>query len=539
MNWWKNVVVYQIYPKSFKDTNNDGIGDLKGIEEKIPYLNQLGVGAIWISPFFLSPMVDNGYDVQDYKKINPIFGTMEDFDNLKKTCDKYNIKIIVDFVANHTSDKHEWFQKALKNEEKYKDYYVFTKDPIWEKKSVFGGEAWEKVNNDEYYLHSFAVNQPDLNWENPNVRKEFKEIMNFWIDKGIGGVRFDVIDDIGKNLDRDLIKKGIYIDIEKLHSFVKEWRNESKWNQEDLLTVGESWDSSTDKAILYTDPKRKELAMVFGFEHIMSNWNNKPKWEADKLDLVKYKKIISKWQKEIHNNGWLALFMSNHDLPRMISNFGNETKYRIESGKSLALVLHMLQGTPFIYQGEEIGMLNCKFNNLEEHDDIEIHQMYESIKKENDDYTKEKHLQYVAKMNRDNARTPMQWNKDLNAGFTNGKPWLKINENYKEINVEDALKDSDSLFYWYQKLINFRKDLTNPISNVIINGDFELIDSENEKIFAYKRQYNNEELIVISNWSSDKVEFKFNKENIILNNYDYINDNLLEPWQSILIFIKK
>ena len=538
MNWWKNVVVYQIYPKSFKDTNNDGIGDLKGIEEKIPYLNQLGVGAIWISPFFLSPMVDNGYDVEDYKKINPIFGTMEDFDNLKKTCDKYNIKIIVDFVANHTSDKHEWFQKALKNEEKYKDYYVFTKDPIWEKKSVFGGEAWEKVNNDEYYLHSFAVNQPDLNWENPNVRKEFKEIMNFWIDKGIGGVRFDVIDDIGKNLDRDLIKKGIYIDIEKLHSFVKEWRNESKWNQEDLLTVGESWDSSTDKAILYTDPKRKELAMVFGFEHIMSNWNNKPKWEADKLDLVKYKKIISKWQKEIHNNGWLALFMSNHDLPRMISNFGDE-KYRIESGKALALVLHMLQGTPFIYQGEEIGMLNCKFNNLEEHDDIEIHQMYESIKKENDDYTKEKHLQYVAKMNRDNARTPMQWNKDLNAGFTNGKPWLKINENYKEINVEDALKDSNSLFYWYQKLINFRKDLTNPISNVIINGDFELIDSENEKIFAYKRQYNNEELIVISNWSSDKVEFKFNKENIILNNYDYINDNLLEPWQSILIFIKK
>ena len=539
MNWWKNVVVYQIYPKSFKDTNNDGIGDLKGIEEKIPYLNQLGVGAIWISPFFLSPMVDNGYDVQDYKKINPIFGTMEDFDNLKKTCDKYNIKIIVDFVANHTSDKHEWFQKALKNEEKYKDYYVFTKDPIWEKKSVFGGEAWEKVNNDEYYLHSFAVNQPDLNWENPNVRKEFKEIMNFWIDKGIGGVRFDVIDDIGKNLDRDLIKKGIYIDIEKLHSFVKEWRNESKWNQEDLLTVGESWDSSTDKAILYTDPKRKELAMVFGFEHIMSNWNNKPKWEADKLDLAKYKKIISKWQKEIHNNGWLALFMSNHDLPRMISNFGNETKYRIESGKSLALVLHMLQGTPFIYQGEEIGMLNCKFNNLEEHDDIEIHQMYESIKKENGDYTKDQHLQYVAKMNRDNARTPMQWNKDLNAGFTNGKPWLKINENYKEINVEDALKDSNSLFYWYQKLINFRKDLTNPISNVIINGDFELIDSENEKIFAYKRQYNNEELIVISNWSSDKVEFKFNKENIILNNYDYINDNLLEPWQSILIFIKK
>ncbi|MBR3832056.1 MAG: alpha-glucosidase [Mycoplasmataceae bacterium] len=538
MNWWKNVVVYQIYPKSFKDTNNDGIGDLKGIEEKIPYLNQLGVGAIWISPFFLSPMVDNGYDVQDYKKINPIFGTMEDFDNLKKTCDKYNIKIIVDFVANHTSDKHEWFQKALKNEEKYKDYYVFTKDPIWEKKSVFGGEAWEKINNDEYYLHSFAVNQPDLNWENPNVRKEFKEIMNFWIDKGIGGVRFDVIDDIGKNLDRDLIKKGIYIDIEKLHSFVKEWRNESKWNQEDLLTVGESWDSSTDKAILYTNPERKELAMVFGFEHIMSNWNNKPKWEADKLDLVKYKKIISKWQKEIHNNGWLALFMSNHDLPRMISNFGDE-KYRIESGKALALVLHMLQGTPFIYQGEEIGMLNCKFNNLEEHDDIEIHQMYESIKKENDDYTKDQHLQYVAKMNRDNARTPMQWNKDLNAGFTNGKPWLKINENYKEINVEDALKDSNSLFYWYQKLINFRKDLTNPISNVIINGDFELIDSENEKIFAYKRQYNNEELIVISNWSSDKVKFEFNKENIILNNYDYINDNLLEPWQSILIFIKK
>ncbi len=537
MNWWKRVVAYQIYPKSFYDSNGDGIGDLKGIEMKIPYIAKLGVGAIWISPFFLSPMIDNGYDVQDYKKINPIFGTMEDFESLVKTCNKYDIKIIVDFVANHTSDQHEWFQKALKGDQKYRDYYFFTKNPVWEKKSVFGGEAWEKIN-DEYYLHSFAVSQPDVNWENINVRNEYKEIMNFWIGKGVYGIRFDVIDDIGKTLDPEKIKKGETVDLNKLHKYVKEWREESKWKDLDLLTVGESWDSSVEKAILYTNPERKELAMVFGFEHISSNWEG-PKWTPKKFDLVKFKKIIAKWQMEIYEKGWLALFLSNHDLPRMISNFGDE-KYRVESGKCLALTLHMLQGTPFIYQGEEIGMTNCKFNSLDEHDDIEIHQMFESMNKENPSWTKEQHLQYVAKMNRDNARTPFQWSDEENAGFTtNNKPWIKVNENYKEINANENLNNADSLFYWYQKLINLRKDQNNQISEIIINGSFNLVDENNASIFSYERIYDGKKITVIANWTSNDVDYEFAKEDVILNTHNNkLENNKLLPWQAIVIFEK-
>ena len=536
MNWWKNTVVYQIYPKSFKDSNGDGIGDLKGIEEKIPYLEKLGVGAIWISPFFNSPMVDNGYDVSDYKAINPIFGTMKDFESLSKTCEKHNIKIIVDFVANHTSTEHEWFKKAMKGDKKYRDYYFFTKKPVWEKKSVFGGEAWEKVKGGEYYLHSFAVEQADVNWDNPEVRNEFHEIMNFWIDKGIGGVRFDVIDDIGKNLDPKKIKKGEYIDLVKLHKYVKEWRAKSKWAKEDLLTVGECWDASMEKAILYTDPKRKEMAMVFGFDHIQANWNNKPKWEATKLDLVKFKTIIEKWQKGLHKKGWMGLFLSNHDLPRMISNFGDE-KYRIESGKTLGLTMHMLQGTPFIYQGEEIGMTNCKFNKLSEHDDIEIHQMYKAMSKENKKWSKDNHVKFVAKMNRDNARTPMQWSNEKHAGFSTKKPWLKVNENYTEINVEDALKDSNSLFYWYQNLISYRKD-NKETSKILAEGSFKLLNKADKNVFAYERDLKGKKLIVIANWSSKTVDYKFDSKGIILNNYQEITKNKLKPWQSILIYKK-
>lgn len=537
MNWWKSTVVYQIYPKSFFDSNGDGIGDLKGIEQKIPYLSKLGVGVIWISPFFQSPMVDNGYDVSDYTKINPIYGTMKDFDSLVKTCQKHNIKIIVDFVANHTSTEHKWFKKAMKNDPKYKKYYYISDKPVWEKKSVFGGEAWEKINDSEYYLHSFAIEQADVNWTNPEVRDEFKNIMNFWIDKGIGGVRFDVIDDIGKTLDPKKLKQGINVDSKRLHQYVQEWRNESKWDQHDLLTVGECWDASVEKAIMYSNPKRKEMAMVFGFEHIQTNWTDS-KWINKKFDLVKFKEVIAKWQTKIYKKGWLGLFLSNHDLPRMISNFGDE-KYRVESGKTLALTLHMLQGTPFIYQGEEIGMTNCQFDSLDEHDDIEIHQMYKTLKEKNKNYTKEEHLKYVAKMNRDNARTPMQWNSTKNAGFSESKPWLKINNNYQEINVENALADSNSLFYWYQTLNKLRtNESKNNINKILIEGKFQLIDPNHKDVFAYERVYRNQKLVVIANWTSKEIKYNFDDSKVILNSYNELLKNKLKPWQSILILEK-
>ena len=538
MNWWKSVVVYQIYPKSFYDANGDGIGDLKGIEMKIPYLAKLGIGAIWISPFFSSPMVDNGYDVADYCQINPIYGTMDDFDSLAKTCQKYQIKIIVDFVANHTSTQHQWFQKALANDPQYKNYYYISSKPVWEKNSVFGGQAWTKINDTEYYLHSFAVEQADLNWTNPQVRNEFKKIMDFWIDKGIGGIRFDVIDDIGKTLDPEKIKQGINVDSDRLHQYIQEWRSESKWKDLDILTVGECWDASVDKAILYSDPDRQEMAMVFGFEHIQTNWT-KNKWETTKLDLVKFKSVIAKWQTGLFEKGWLGLFFNNHDLPRMISNFGDPNHW-LASGKTLALTLHILQGTPFIYQGEEIGMTNCQFNDLDEHDDIEIHQLYQAMTNENPNYTKAQHLAYIAKMNRDNARTPMQWSRSKHAAFTtNQKPWIKVNPNYENINVETALNDPDSLFYWYQKLIALRKaNQENEFDQILINGSFELIDAKHPQIFAYKRIWNNQQLIMIANWSDQTVDYQFDANQIILNTHKEIEPNQLKPWQAILIYQK-
>ncbi len=533
MNWWKNSVVYQIYPKSFLDTNNDGVGDLNGITKKIPYLSELGINAIWITPFFLSPMVDNGYDVQDYTTIHPMFGTMKDFDNLIDVANQHNIKIIIDIVANHTSDKHKWYQKAIAGKKKYQDYYYFLDKPIKEKQSVFGGSAWTKVG-DKYVLHTFAPNQMDLNWTNPKVRKEFNKIVNFWLKKGISGIRFDVIDDIAKNLDPELIKANQNIDIERLHQYIYAWKHDSKWHNYDLLTVGESWDASIEKAKLYTNPHRDEMAMIFGFEHITANWTKEGKWNPTKLDLVKFKKIIQKWQVGIHNEGWLALFLNNHDLPRIISSYGDE-KYREASAKCISLTLHMLQGTPFIYQGEEIGMTNCKFKDLDEHDDIEIFQMFKDISSKNKKYTKQQHLKYVAKMNRDNARTPMQWDNSKNAGFSEHKPWLKVNENYKQINVENTLKDKNSIFYWYQKLINLRKGDKNNLDNIIMNGDFKLINQDNKNVFHYERTLNGKKIIVIANWSSQVIKYNYNQKSIIMNNYDRLDKNKLLPWQAILI----
>ncbi|MDK2819509.1 MAG: glucohydrolase, partial [Mycoplasmataceae bacterium] len=365
--WWKEISVYQIYPRSFKDSNGDGNGDLNGITSKIDYLKNLGIGAIWLCPIYKSPMIDNGYDVEDYFQINPMYGTMDDMDNLILKATEAGIKIVLDIIPNHTSDQHIWFKKALLNDPKYKDYYIFRDSPIKEITSVFGGSAWSQTEDKRWYLHKFAPQQVDLNWDNSEVREEFRKITDFWIKKGVYGFRFDVIDDIAKNLNVDLINKGENIDIKKLHEYVHEWRNKSIWKDFDLLTVGESWDASVEKAILYSNPGRKEFSMVFGFEHISTNWTSEGKWISDKFKLVDFKKVINKWQTGLYKNGWNSLFLNNHDLPRLVSIFGDEKKYRIQSSKAISLSMHLLQGTPYIYQGEEIGMTNCKFEKLSEH----------------------------------------------------------------------------------------------------------------------------------------------------------------------------
>ena len=531
--WWKETTVYQIYPRSFKDSNGDGNGDINGITSKIDYLKTLGVGAIWLCPIYKSPMIDNGYDVEDYYEVNPMYGTMADMENLIAKADEAGIKIVLDIIPNHTSDQNVWFKKALLNDPQYKDYYIFKDEPIEEITSVFGGKAWSQTEDGRWYLHKFAPQQVDLNWDNPKVREEFRKITDFWIKKGVYGFRFDVIDDIAKNLDSELIKKGENIDIKKLHEYVYEWRNESIWKDFDLLTVGESWDASVEKAILYSDSQRDEFSMVFGFEHISTNWTSEGKWTAKEFNLVDFKKVIQKWQDGLHTNGWNSLFLNNHDLPRLISTFGDDKKYRIESAKAIALTMHLLQGTPYIFQGEEIGMTNCKFLSLEEHNDVEVTQMYAT--KKGKDWNEEDHLKFVSKYTRDNARTPIQWDGNIGAGFTTGKPWLKINENFKNINVENAINDKNSIFYWYQKLISLRKDAK--FKDVIREGKFEIIEMENKNIFAFTRTLNNQKITLISNWSNETVSLSnVNDEgSIVMNNYETFSKDKILPWQSIMI----
>ena len=526
MNWWKSTVVYQIYPKSFYDANGDGIGDLKGISQKIPYLAKLGIGAIWISPFFSSPMVDNGYDVADYCAINPIYGTMADFEELVQVCQQHEIKIIVDFVANHTSTAHQWFQKALAGEPKYKNYYYISKEPVWAKKSVFGGEAWKKINSEEYYLHSFAVEQADLNWTNQAVRQEFKAIMNFWIAKGIGGVRFDVIDDIGKTLDPLKIANGINVDLERLHEYVKEWRAESDWAKHDLLTVGECWDASVEKAILYSDPQREEMAMVFGFEHIQTNWTTS-KWNLAAFDLVKFKAVIAKWQNGLYNKGWQGLFLNNHDLPRMLSHFG-DAEFALASAKTLALTLHILQGTPFIYQGEEIGMTNPDYEKIEDYRDVESLNAYQMLKEAG---LNEKAIMNALKVkSRDNARSPFQWNTGLHAGFSTKQPWINLAPNYDQINAANQINDPSSVFGYYQKLIRLKQ--TNPI---LIHGSIKFIETKNE-VLAFQRKWKQKTISVWLNLSNKTINYTITraKQKLLLNNYADFDRMHLLPYQALM-----
>lgn len=538
--WWHSSVVYQIYPRSFNDSNGDGIGDINGIREKLDYLKELGIDVIWLSPVYKSPNDDNGYDISDYCDIMDEFGTMDDMEKLLKEANEKGIKILMDLVVNHTSDEHKWFIEAKKSKDnKFRDYYIW-RDPVNGHEpnnlgSCFSGSAWQyDESTDQYYLHLFSKKQPDLNWENENVRNEVYKMMNFWIDKGIGGFRMDVIDLIGKVPDEMITGNG-----PKLHDYLQEM-NKAALEGHDLLTVGETWGATPEITKLYSNPKRKELSMVFQFEHIgLDQIEGKEKWDVKPLDLLDLKKVLSKWQTELEGEGWNSLFWNNHDLPRIVSRWGNDREYRVESAKMLATLLHGMKGTPYIYQGEELGMTNVRFEDINEYNDIETLNMYKDrISK---GYSHDEIMASIYAKGRDNARTPMQWDSTENAGFTTGKPWLKVNKNYKFINAEDCLQDKDSIFYHYKKLIDIRKH-----NDTIIYGDYKLLLPEDKNVFAYSRELNGDKIVVVCNFYNKEVNLNFNEDfnnvEILLSNYKdssiLMKDLKLRPYEAIMYRVK-
>lgn len=515
--WWQSSVVYQIYPRSFQDSNGDGIGDIGGITSRLEYLEKLGIDVIWLSPVYKSPNDDNGYDISDYEAILPEFGTMADMDELIREAKQRGIQIIMDLVVNHTSDEHPWFKEAKKSKTNpYRDYYIW-RDPVNggppnDLQSIFSGSAWEfDKETNQYYFHLFSKRQPDLNWENPAVQEEVWKLMNFWLAKGIGGFRMDVIDLIGKIPDKGITGNG-----PKLHEYLKKMHKET-FGKYDVLTVGETWGATPEIAKLYSNPDREELSMVFQFEHIsLDELPGKSKWDLQPLDFIQLKAILSKWQTALGDEGWNSLFWNNHDLPRIISRWGNDSpKYRVKSGKMLATILHLMKGTPYIYQGEEIGMVNTPVSSIEELDDIESLNMYRERLAAG--YDKADILASINKKGRDNARRPMQWSNHEHGGFTTGTPWLELSPRYSEINVENELADSESLFYHYQRLIQLRKN--NPL---VVWGTYQELVPNDTQLFVYERSYENETWLIVANFYEEEADFSHEShkvKEIILSNY--------------------
>ena len=512
--WWQSSVVYQIYPRSFADSNGDGMGDLPGITGKIEYLKKLGVNVLWICPIYQSPQDDNGYDISDYRAVYPEFGTMENMKDLIQKCKDNDIKIIMDLVVNHTSDEHPWFIESKKSlDNPYRDYYIWRKGtdgcPLNDLMSNFGGSAWEySPETDEYYLHFYSKKQPDLNWENPKLRQEIYDMMNWWLDQGIAGFRMDVIDLIGKIPDQKIKENG-----PKLHSYLHEM-NEATFGHRDSMTVGECWGATPEIGRLYTDPERKELSMIFQFEQIQLD--KKPggqRWDLKSLYLPDLKRVFSKWQTELEGHGWNSLFWNNHDLPRIVSRWGNDGEYRVLSAKMLATLLHGMKGTPYIYQGEEIGMTNVPFQTIDEFPDIETQNIYKERLKAG--FTEEETMHAIRAKARDNARTPMQWNAEKNAGFTEGTPWYRVNPNYKEINVEQALADPESVFYHYQKLIQLRKE-----HDIMVYGTYQLLFPEDEDLYIYTRTLEEEKWLIVCNFHEKTRKFRCKRAGqVMLSNY--------------------
>jgi oligo-1,6-glucosidase len=545
--WWKKSVVYQIYPRSFNDSNQDGIGDIQGIIEKLDYLKLLGIDVIWLSPIYDSPNDDNGYDIRNYQKIMSEFGTMADFEQMLVEVHKRGMKLVMDLVVNHTSDEHNWFTESKKSKDNpYRDYYVWREGKDGKAPnnwgSVFSGPAWEfDENTKEYYLHIFSKKQPDLNWENPKLREEIYRMMDFWLEKGIDGFRMDVINFISKqpDLPDGLVGEGqlygdgspYFINGPRIHEFLQEM-NEEVLSKYPVMTVGEMPGASPDDAIKYTDPDRNEVNMIFTFEHMDLDSAPGGKWNLKPLNLVDLKENLAKWQTALHGKGWNSLYWNNHDQPRIVSRFGNDQNYRVESAKMLATCLHFMQGTPYIYQGEEIGMTNVQFGSLGDYRDIETINMYHERKSLG--YTDDEIMTSIYTKGRDNARTPMQWDESEHGGFTIGTPWIKVNPRYKEINVKNALEDSQSIFYYYQKLISLRKEM-----DIIVEGDFQLLVKDDPALFAYERKWKDESLLVFCNFSGDELTIAkgMNMEGyqVILSNYENSNPGILRPYEVIVL----
>lgn len=552
MNLGKQVI-YQAYPRSFKDTSGDGIGDLKGIKEKIPYLKGLGIDIVWLNPFFVSPQNDNGYDIADYYHVDPAFGTDEDLDDLISEMDKAGIKLMFDMVLNHTSTEHEWFKKALDGDEKYQNYYYIREGKDggyptnWQSK--FGGPAWNEFGSTgKYYLCLYDKTQADLNWHNPDLRDELYKIVNYWIDKGIAGFRFDVLNVIGKDQileDSSGIEseeKKLYTDTPIVHKWIRELNNNTFGKNPEIITVGEMSSTNIENSIMYSSAEGNELSMVFNFHHLKVDYENGDKWTDTRFDFSKLKDTLNKWQVEMQEGGgWNALFWNNHDQPRANNRFGDVENFPYETATMLAQTIHMMRGTPYIYQGEEIGMTDPDFKSIDDYKDIESHNAYKKLLESGK--SEEEAFNIIKKKSRDNSRTPMQWDDSSNTDFTSGEPWIAVNDNYKTINTKKAMADRSSVYFYYRKLIELRKD-----ENIISDGLYFPILEDDDKVFAYIREYEGEVLINMNNFSSDYVEV--NLENI-LEDYDkftYLLGNLgekkiekiikLAPYES-LAFIKR
>lgn len=533
-DWWKSAVIYQIYPKSFQDTNGDGIGDLPGILRRLDYLADLGVDALWLCPIFASPQADNGYDISDYRAIDPMFGTMEEMRTLIREAGARGISILLDLVLNHTSDQHRWFREALRSRDNpYHDYYIWRDGkpgtPPNGMMAAFGGSAWTWVPElEQYYFHQFAPQQPDLNWENPRVRRELYDMILFWMGEGVGGFRLDVIDQVGKDPDRQITGNG-----PRLHEFLRELSRET-FQKGNLITVGEAWGADIPRARLYSAPDGSEMSMVFQFEQMtLDQRPGEPKWNKIPLHLPALKKSIAKWQNGLQGCGWNSLFWNNHDLPRILSRWGDDgEEYRVASAKALAVVLHGLQGTPYIYQGEEIGMTNVRYP-IQAYRDLETLNYYrEQVEAGKDP---DEIMQAIYKTSRDNARTPMQWSAGENAGFTTGTPWIGVNPNYPRINVEAARQDPDSIYYTYRKLITLRK--TYPI---FVEGDFTLLCPEDEQVFAYLRTLGSARMLVAVNLSSRPAAFRqpaaFDGAAPLLETGTAPDSAVLAPWEARILY---
>lgn len=556
-DWWKKSVVYQVYPQSFKDTTGSGIGDLNGIIEKLPYLADLGISVIWLNPIYQSPLVDNGYDISDYYKINPEYGTLDDFKRLLEKAHLLDIKIIMDLVVNHTSDQHEWFKKSCESRDnEFSDFYIW-KDPKEDGSaptnwgSTFGGPAWEYVESrGQYYLHLFAKEQPDLNWENPKVRETIYDMMKFWFETGIDGFRMDVISLISKRQDWPdapddaVYTKSYYIGASngpRVHEFLHEMNREvlSKYH---IMTVGETANTNSDQAILYTDPDREELNMVFHFDHMHLDYGPYGKFSDIRFKLSDLRDVMTEWQHKLDGRGWNSLYWSNHDQPRAVTRFGNDKEYRVESAKMLGTLLHMMKGTPYIYQGEELGMRNVRFASFDQYKDIETF----GVKKDFEDkglpeaYMKES----IFLKSRDNARTPMPWNGKGNYGFTDGTPWIDFSPDNDWINVEDCLADQNSVYYHYKELIHLRKELP-----VVVDGVYELINPGDSAVYGYTRTLGNQKLVIVCSFSESKVNYKLPKElknssgRLLLSNYPdtkkELNDLELRPYEAVIYLIEE